>query len=178
MDINAINSVKKLKITYFNCNAHTFILMAIIVPVLIITGLIVKLSVYSEYNQLLRICDPIDFFWGNNTVCKNFIKKTVNNAVNTDSFDVNNLTIHSYDECNNDTSLYKYYENNPHEFADNTHVMSLKYKTKLFNDFTLDSFKKNMIANYLAIIDFIHSFNELIILLMLKLSNIIFYNLF
>jgi hypothetical protein len=178
MDNNATNTVKKLKITYFNCNAHTFILMAIIVPVLITTGLIMKLSVYSEHNQLLRVCDPIDFFWGNNTVCKNFIKKTVNNAVNTDSFYVDNL-IHSEEECN-DAELFNYYENKTHEFADNSHVMSSKYeyKNNNFNDFTLDNFKKNMIANYLAIIDFIHSFNELIILLMLKLSNIIFYKLF
>jgi hypothetical protein len=161
MDSNAINTVNKFKITYFNCNAHTIILMAIIVPVLIITGLIMKLSVYSEYNQLLRICDPIDFFWGNNTVCKNFIKKTVNNAVNTESFK-------------------EYNENNTHEFADNSQPMSLKYtpKNTNFSDFTFVNFKKNMIANYLAIIDFIHSFNELIILLMLKLSSVIFYNLF
>jgi hypothetical protein len=161
MDSNAINTVNKFKITYFNCNAHTIILMAIIVPVLIITGLIMKLSVYSEYNQLLRICDPIDFFWGNNTVCKNFIKKTVNNAVNTESFK-------------------EYNENNTHEFADNSQTMSLKYTPKNTNlsDFTFVNFKKNMIANYLAIIDFIHSFNELIILLMLKLSSVIFYNLF
>jgi len=178
MNFNAINTVKKFKITYFNCNAHTFILMAIIVPVLIITGLIMKLSVYSEYNQILRICDPIDFFWGNNTVCKNFIKKSVNNAINADSFKVNNL-IHPYEECN-DNGLYEYYENNLHEFADNSSITSLKDLNKNNNikDFTFDNFKKNMIANYLAIIDFIHSFNELIILLMLKLSSIIYYNLF
>jgi hypothetical protein len=120
--------------------------MAIIIPSLIITGLIIKLFVYSEYNQLLRVCDPVDFFWGNNTVCKNFIKKTVTNAIAIDSFKVNNFRDISQYECSERKDPYF---------------------------FNYVDFKRNMVVNYLAIIDFIQSFKELIILLMLKICSII-----
>jgi hypothetical protein len=131
--------IKTRKINYFNCNSHTVILMAIIVPSLIITGLIIKLIVYSEQNQLLRFCDPIDFFWGNTTVCKNFIKKTVSNAINTDSF--KNITQY-----------------------DSPEVLNYKNEEERKDFFNYVDLKKNILANYLAIIDFIVSLKELIIL--------------
>lgn len=151
MEYNAI--IKPRKISYFNCNSHTVILMAIIVPSLIITGLIIKLIVYSEQNQLLRFCDPIDFFWGNTTVCKNFIKKTVSNAISNESFKVDNL---------NNISQY-----------DSTEVLNYKNQEEEKEFFNYVDFKKNILANYLAIIDFINSFKELIILLLLKICSIL-----
>ena len=145
------------KITYFNCNKHTVVLISIFIPSLIITGILVKLSVYGDYyqKQKQQYCNPVNFFWGNNIPCKKFIENVVIDAINNDSFVISQNT---EPDINN-----KPIENN---IRPNTNIINY------------DNLKKTVIDNYLAIIDLIQSFNEFVLLLILKIGGNIINRIF
>lgn len=151
-----ITMPKTIRLTYVSCNKHTIVLIIIFIPCLIITGLLVKLSVYGDYyqKQKSQYCNPVNFFWGNDVPCKKFIKQVVKNAIKDDyrgaikneSFDAKPV--------------------NPL----NSTLTDLNIK---YNDF-----KKAIVDNYLAIIDLIQSFNEFVFLLLLKMSKDIINRIF
>lgn len=145
-----------LKISYVNCNKHTILLIIIFIPCLIATEIFVKLSVYGDYyqkqKQYSQYCIPANFFWGNDIPCKKFIHDVVKNKNE-------NFTV--LESTNSSISIK---EINPLE--------TTKSEIKLNNDiFKYNIFKETVINNYLAIIDLIHSFNEFILLVLLKISG-------
>lgn len=141
-----MNTQKRItRLSYFNCNKHTIVLISIFIPCLIITGLLVKLSVYGDYYQKhgSQYCVPVNFFWGNNTSCKKFINEVVKEAIKKENFVISQK---------------------PEEIAsikNNTNTNIVKY----------DDIKKTIVDNYLAIIELIESLNEFILLLLLKIGG-------
>ena len=143
-----ITMPKTIRLTYFSCNKHTIVLIIIFIPCLIITGVLVKLSVYGDYyqKQKSQYCNPINFFWGNDVPCKKFIKQVVKDAMTNESFDAK-----------------------PEKPANSTLTdLNIKY----------NNFKKAIVDNYLAIIDLIQSFNEFVFLLLLKMIKDIINRIF
>jgi len=129
------------KITYFNCNKHTVILNIIIIPSLVILGLFINLSVYTNYFNYTNYCNPISFFWANDNVCIKFIEKTVKDTLNNK-------------ESINESS------------KKSTDGFTQKIQTNFENSYTI--FNDSIVSNYLAIIDLIQSFNEFVLLLIIK----------
>lgn len=148
MDKTGSSTIKQ--ITYWNCNKHSIILMGIIVPTLIITGLIVKLFVYSQYNRISGVCNPIDFYWGNKKACRKFVSNIVKNTISTDKFVGQREQVIVSDGA----------------------VTAAKTEPVAIGYLSTDFIKKTLLANYLAIIDFIHSFDKLMILIGFKLYRI------
>jgi len=116
------------------------------------TGLLIKLSVYGDYYQTKnsQYCSPINFYWGNDIPCRKVIKDIVNKSIRNEDF----VTLNT---------------------VDNKQIIDSE---KVVSNIDYNDFKKTIVDNYLAIIDLIHSFNEFILLVLLKIGGNVINNIF
>ena len=158
--------INTIELNYFNCNKDVILFLLIFIPSLIITILIIILNVYHEIYKTYGICNPIFYFLGDNNICSKFVEKIIVDKMSEITPKIN------IDKNNNhidmDTFINRIEEQNP-DFYDITNI----YKD--FKEMYIYPIYEIIKKNYLAIIEFIYSLNELIVLILFKICNILIF---
>jgi hypothetical protein len=131
-------------LTYFTCNTYTIYLFVFVLIIYIFALIIIKLFVYSEIYKKFNICNPIFYYWGNNSVCKKQINNNIKNWVNSNSLAQN--------PDNENFSVMK----------DTNNTLSVILPSSDETFYNIKNLLEDLKKNYTSMIQFIHSIHDFI----------------